>query len=78
MSSAAVVISALTVKPNGKSSIFYQVLYNLGMSFNSVQSKKIGNGQELTQSNPISRPQDLKGKKYILHKLTEAQERHAR
>ena len=44
--------------------------------FVAVQSNKIGNDQELIQSEPISRPQSQKEKKY-LHELTAVNERRA-
>ena len=40
-----------------------------------MRNKKIGNGQELVQSNPTFHPQNQKRKKYT-HKLIYIHERH--
>ena len=57
-----------------KTSDFVTVLECLNVK---QQSKKIGNDQELIQSDPISCPQNQKGNNYI-HKLTAVYERHSR
>ena len=52
-------------------------VYNWNQTIICHQSKKIGNDQELIQSDAISCPQNLKVNNFI-HKLTAVYERHAR